>query len=298
MKAFWLFLEAWWFWIDWGTFALAILSVPSVVMRRQGRPVAAVSWILCLVGLPIVGLLLWWLIGRSHLERRRRRKRRAHDTIASRLSSIHDKLAPLPSHSPTLHSLTHLPAELVDSVFPPTSGNDVELIDAHHAFDVMEETISKAKHHVHALFYIWKDDETGRRFLDLLAARAREGVEVRVLCDAVGSPMLAAKLMRPLRKAGVKFSRFLPPQLLSLTPRLNFRNHRKIVVVDGKVGFIGGFNMADEYRREWRDLGIQVRGPAVDQLQEIFADDWYYATKEDIAASSYFGQWTRFTTNG
>lgn len=284
------FVETWWFWIDWGTFAAAVVSVPSVLVRRRGRPMAAISWILCLVSIPVLGLFMWWLIGRSHLERRKRRKRRVHETMQKELETIRGRIDEPPS--PTLLEVRNIPPEMAESVFPATSGNRVELIDSQVAFDVMEKAISEAKHHVHALFYIWKNDVTGRRFRDLLKKKAQEGVEVRVLIDAIGSPVMATKFTRPLRKAGAQVARFLPPQWFSRTPRLNFRNHRKILVVDGEVGFIGGFNMADEYRTEWRDFGVRIGGPAVDQLQEIFAEDWYYASNENLADTDYFGSWT------
>ena len=284
------FVDTWWFWIDWGTFAAAVFSVPSVLVRRRGRPMAAISWILCLISLPIVGLVLWWLIGRSHLERRRRRKRRVHETMQKDLETIRGRIDDPPS--PTLLDVRNIPPELAESVFPATSGNRVQLVDSHAAFDEMEKAISEAKHHVHALFYIWKNDATGRRFRDLLKRKARQGVEVRVLIDAIGSPVMATKFTRPLRKAGAQVARFLPPQWFTRTPRINFRNHRKILVVDGERGFIGGFNIADEYRTEWRDFGVEIVGPAVDQLQEIFAEDWYYASNENLADTDYFGSWT------
>ena len=283
------FVETWWFWIDWGTFGAAVVSVPSVLVRRRGRPMAAISWILCLVSIPILGLFMWWLIGRSHLERRKRRKRRVHETMQKELQTIRGRIDEPPS--PELLEVRNMPPEMAESVFPATSGNRVELIDSQIAFDAMEKAVSEAKHHVHALFYIWKNDATGRRFRYLLKKKAQQGVEVRVLIDAIGSPVMATKFTRPLRKAGAKVARFLPPQWFSRTPRINFRNHRKILVVDGEVGFIGGFNMADEYRNEWRDFGVRIGGPAVDQLQEIFAEDWYYASNENLADTDYFGSW-------
>ena len=288
------FVELWWWWIDWIATLLAIVSVPSVVMRRRGRPMAAVSWILALMALPVLGLFLWWLFGRNHLERRRHRKRRAHNAIAERLEDVRESLAVPPSQVPSLLPLRQLPAELADSIFPPTDGNQVELLaNGAQAFDAMEEIIASATHHIHALFYIWKNDETGRRFRDLLIEKAKAGVEVRVLCDAIGAPALATQFSRPLRKAGGQTARFLPPQLFSLTPRINFRNHRKILVADGRVGVIGGFNIGHEYRTIWRDMGVRIEGPAVDQLQEVFADDWYYVKHEDLAARDYFGQYKR-----
>jgi cardiolipin synthase A/B len=305
------FLELWWFWIDWGSLALALSSIPSVLMRRRGQPLSAISWILALASAPILGLLCWWVFGRMHLERRKRRRRRAHQAISAELNSLRAKLpgrtslgestsgpgsseaAPAAwvdasnADSP-MPAFKHLPPDLARSVFAPTSGNEVQLCDSHGVFDRMTKDIREAKHHIHALFYIWKNDETGQAFCKALIERAKAGVKVRVLCDAIGSPVMATKFVRPLRKAGVKVARFLPPQLLSRSPRINFRNHRKIFVVDGVVGYVGGFNIGDEYRKTWRDMGIRIRGPAVDQLQEIFADDWYYATNENIVDRAYF----------
>jgi cardiolipin synthase len=288
----WHFVTEWWFWIDWGATVLALVSIPSVLVKRRARPTAALSWILALVAMPYIGLLSWWLFGRTHLERRRRQRRHKHETIAERLERLRGDLDEPPTAVPGLVPLNDLPDEVHDSVFPQTAGNRVELYaNGTQAFEGMEELIKSAERHIHALFYIWQNDETGRRFRDLLVDKAREGVTVRVLCDAVGSPAFNTSFATPLRKAGAKVRRFLPPQFLSLTPRVNFRNHRKILVVDGKTGVIGGFNIGHEYRTLWRDMGVQIEGPAVDQLQEIFTDDWYYCANEDLADPDYFGCW-------
>jgi cardiolipin synthase len=280
-----------WTWFSWITLALAVLSIPSVLMRRRGRPAAALAWILCLVSLPPLGLLLWWLLGRTHLERRRRRRRTARAAIGQRLQTLRVQLAEKQSESTrAIQPFKNLPSDLAYGVFPPTSGNRCRMLVGGEAFTQMEKDIRAARHHVHVLFYIWKDDSTGKRFRDLLIKKARSGVEVRVLCDAIGSPVMATQFSRRLRRAGAKVARFLPPSLLA-APRVNFRNHRKILVVDGRIGVIGGFNIADEYRTRWRDLGVRLEGPAVDQLQEVFADDWYYAAGEDLAETTYFGRW-------
>lgn len=286
------FLELWWWWIDLGATLLAIVSMPSVLLRRRGRPLAALSWILAMLALPLVGLFLWWLFGRRHLERRRRRRRRAHETIAQQLSRLRESLEAPPSDAQSLIPFRYLPAELVHSVFPPTTGNAVELLaNGAQAFDAMEADIQSATHHIHALFYIWKNDETGCRFRDLLIEKAKQGVRVRVLCDAFGSPALNTKFARPLRRAGARVVRFSPFRL-AVMPRFNFRNHRKILVVDGRVGIIGGFNIGHEYRTRWRDMGVRIEGPAVDQLQAIFADDWFYAARQNLAEADYFGRWS------
>lgn len=285
------FLALWWVWINTAATALAWLSLPSVVVNRRGRPLAAISWMLALMSLPMLGLLLWWLFGRRHLQRRRRRRYNKHLYVAARLEGLRERLTP-PSTTPQLLPLTVLPQEMTQGVFRSSSGNAVTfLANGAQAFDVMDADIGDAEHHIHVLFYIWRNDDTGRRFRDLLVDKAKRGVEVRVICDAVGAPLLARRFFRPLRRAGAKVMHFNPPRWFSLSPRLNFRNHRKMVIVDGRIGITGGFNIADEYRKRWRDMGVRIDGPAVDQLQEIFADDWYYCSEEDLAAAPYFGNW-------
>jgi cardiolipin synthase len=291
MASAWHWLQAWWPYLTMAGWVLALVSAPSVLMNRRGHPLSALSWLLALTSLPFVTLPLWWLIGRGHLERRRRKRRSASAAIAPRLETVKSQLEPPPSETALL-PLKHLPEDLAQSVFPATSHNDVTLLPGgEEAFSAMEREIEQAKHHIHALFYIWKNDKTGRRFRDLLIDKAKQGVQVRVLCDAWGSPVMATSFSRRLGKAGARVARFLPPELLRL-PRVNFRNHRKILAIDGKVGIISGFNIAHEYRARWRDMGLLIRGPAVDQLQEVFADDWYFTTNEDLADPSYFGCWT------
>jgi cardiolipin synthase len=125
----------------------------------------------------------------------------------------------------------------------------------------------------------------------LLIERASDGVEVRVLYDAVGGSEVGGKFMRPLEEAGGKVGVFLPPRLLRRSLEVNFRNHRKIVVCDGQVGFLGGLNIGDEYAGTIRDAMVRIEGPAVDQLQEVFAEDWYFATGEDYVDAEFMGRW-------
>lgn len=264
-----------------------ILSIPSVLLARRGRPLGALVWIMALLSLPYVGLFAWWLIGRRHLARRRAQHKAAADAVSERLAAqeLDQPLTPPPPGLPVLRPETE-----GTGVFPATGGNFVDvLIDAPEVYSSLERMIVEAKHHVHLLFYIWQDDATGRRFLHLLIERARAGVEVRLLLDAIGSPGRTRKALRPLLEAGGKVATFLPVKLARRLT-LNFRNHRKIVVVDGQVAYTGGLNIGDEYK-SWHDLGIRMAGPVVDQLQKVFADDWLFATGEDVAYRPYFGRY-------
>ncbi|MCK5798604.1 MAG: cardiolipin synthase, partial [Deltaproteobacteria bacterium] len=176
----------------------------------------------------------------------------------------------------------------------PTTGNLVELlVDAQRAYQSMEDAIAAATQHVHFQFYIYQPDTTGRRFRNLLIRKAKEGVEVRVLVDGVGS-FHAPRFLRPLVAAGGQVATFLPVGHISRRWHPNLRNHRKLVVVDGHIGFTGGVNIGDEYtgRKKrvgrWRDTHMRIEGPAVRHLQEIFAEDWHFATDRQPDTAHWF----------
>jgi len=271
---------------------LALISVPSVLLQRRRSPLSALSWILTLFLLPYVGLFLWWAIGRTHLRRKRRKRRSASSQFTRRMDALRDDLPEVPSPEWELLPIKRLPHDLLLWVFRPSSGNRVELlVDGPAVYPAMEQAIRQARHHVHLLFYTWSPDETGRRFRDLVAEKARQGVQVRLLYDAVGSATTPNRFMRPLSEAGGKVAVFHPTKFFRRLPHFNFRNHRKLVLVDGEVAFVGGLNIADCYAHDWHDLAVELRGPVFDQLQEVFLDDWFDATEENLVDPSYFGRW-------
>jgi len=283
-------------WNPWAVFTglsyvLALLTVPSVLLQRQGRPQAALSWLLVLFAFPYLGLLLWWAIGRKHLARRKRKQRRAAEKISRRIDLVQSELPSVPKAEWKLMSFEHLPPADREWAFAPTLDNAARLlVDGEETYGAIEKMIREARHHIHLLFYIWQNDATGVRLRDLLIERAKAGIEVRVLLDAVGSYSMSGRAMNPLREAGGKVKTFMPPRFLRMSLELNFRNHRKMALVDGCTAVMGGLNIGDEYLR-WRDTALQLRGPVVDQLQEVFAEDWYFAAREDFTGVEYFGGW-------
>jgi cardiolipin synthase len=284
-------LYEWWGWILTALELLALGSIPSILLQRRGRPLSALSWVLAMITLPLIGLGLWWLVGRNHLRRKKRKRRKAREMLAPRIASLSERLQRAARDEAPFMPLTRLPRDLRYSIFPPTNGNRVDLlVDGPAVYGAMEEAISRAEHHVHFLFYIWDNDRTGREFGRLLCERARAGVQVRALYDAIGSRQ-GRKLAAPLLACGGQVASCLPPRLFTLKPNLNFRNHRKILVVDGKQGFIGGLNIGDGYLGDWHDVAVRVRGPALDQLQEIFVDDWFHGSGQNLVSEDYFGQW-------
>ena len=271
---------------------LALLTIPSVLLQRRGRPQAAITWVLVLFLLPYLGLFLWWVLGRKHLERRRRKKRRTATRLAARLSDRHKPLPTMSGDDLIQAVIDRLPAEEAEWIFPSTHGNQVELLqDAADMYPAMERLIEAAKDHIHLLFYIWQADRTGARFRDQLVEKAKQGVEVRVLVDAIGSAAARGRFMDPLRDAGAKVRAFLPPVIFRRKLELNFRNHRKLALTDARTAIVGGINIGDEYLDQWRDSALLLEGPVVDQLQEVFADDWFFTSGEDFSRNKHFGGW-------
>ena len=267
---------------------VALLTIPSVLLQRRGQPLSALSWTLCLIGLPYFGVVLWWGIGRTHLKRKRRKRRTAKLNLSQGLATIRPPGVQEDIPGEFL-SIIRFPAEDAWAVFPAVKDNRVRLlVDGAHTYTALEEMILSARHHVHVLFYIWQRDATGRYFRDMLVQKAREGVKVRVLLDAMGAGGAAGRFMNPLREAGGEVAVFMPTRYLRRSLSLNFRNHRKIVVVDGRLGYTGGLNIGDEYVSEWRDMALRLEGPVVGQLQEVFLDDWYFATGDNCADPTYF----------
>ncbi len=263
----------------WSGRLLGLLFVPLVLLERSARPLSAVAWILALLFVPYLGVIFWWLVGRNHFERTRRRRARLRRLHSRRMEEI-DGVSRADVAPPQALYEEH-------GLFPPTHSNSVTIFgDATQAFDAFASAIERAEDHVHLLFYVWKPDQTGRRFRDLLTDAARRGVEVRALYDYVGSVRMSRSFLSPIEEAGGRVAPFLPVRLWEPQSRANFRNHRKFLIVDGRCGFTGGVNLADEYL-EWFDTAYGFAGGVVHQMQELFAEDWYFATGEDLADARY-----------
>lgn len=259
------------------SWALALVTAPSILLARRGRPTAALSWLFFLALAPIVGSLIWWAIGRMRLERQKVRRQ----TMTAQVASRHGN----PPYDADTAFAHRIPVEaLGQSVFPSADNRVRLLIDGAQAFPAMLHAIAEARSSVLVQFYIWRPDATGIAMRDALVGRATAGVRVRVLVDSYGSPDFTERFARPLREAGASVDRTMPWRLLRRSPRVNFVNHRKIVVVDDRIAFNGGMNVGDEYRHTWRDLMLCIEGKAVLALRQIFLADWAAASGKDDAA--------------
>lgn len=279
-----------------GGYLITLPLIRWVVLTKKRQPMSTVAWILAIILLPYLGGVLFLFFGINRVERRRETKKAARRNVAVHLPSFVDRHD---SNSPPLNEAqTHLMllAQRVSGTVP-TPGNGIEVLaDTNLTLRRIELAIQEARESVHLEYYIWRPDKTGTRLRDLLVEKARAGVKVRFLYDGFGSLFLRRGFLKPMRDAGVSLATFLPGQSLRERWSINLRSHRKIVVADGQIGFTGGMNIGDEYLGRnkkfgyWRDTHLEMRGPTVLQLQRVFAEDWYYATGEELTHLQGFPQ--------
>lgn len=283
----------WHQWLSSGLLLLDMLIIlvllPTVIQQRRESG-ATLAWVLAIVFLPFIGLISFWLFGTTRLYLRRRKRRKVEERLAPELQRVQ-------SHRFEQYSIAGIPPSLLKLAhrldhIGPVGGNQIELYrDGKLAFQAIEDAIAQAQHHIHLQYYIWEVDATGRRIRDALIQAAQRGVEVRLCVDDVGSRSANAKFFKGLTQAGGQVARFLKVNILSRRINLNNRNHRKVVVIDGLVAFTGGMNVGDAYAgigEPWQDLHARIEGPVAKDLQEVFCQDWYHATNENLINDEYF----------
>ncbi|CDH44207.1 MAG: cardiolipin synthase [Candidatus Competibacteraceae bacterium] len=278
-------------WLLW----IALVAVGLILERRS--PTATLAWLLALLFMPYFGFLVYLLFGPRRLHRRRRRYGRARARLIQ--STHHLRPGYTPSGFPTA-GLERQLARLLErlgqgALSPATAVTVLESGDA--CFQALETAIVAAQHHVHLEYYLWQPDRVGTRLRDLLIEKARAGIAVRLLLDPMGSNRISRRFLQPLRDAGGMTAWFNPLRLRRLRPNhVNFRTHRKIVVCDGRIGFIGGINVSDAHSTRcsgvtaWRDTHLRIEGEPVHRLHFIFLEDWYFATDHAPFQPEFFPQ--------
>ncbi len=272
---------------------LAICLLMLFIVPRNRGPAAATAWLLLIFFVPIGGLVLYLLIGRNPLPRRRVKH---HQRILESVKQVRQRLNESPNTvSPDLPAGFKGFVELAESLsnIPILGGNDVDfLADPYEVVDRIVADIESARDHVNLLFYIFQDDDTGWRVINALIEAAGRGVEVRLLVDAVGSRSILRRRKLICQK-GIDMRAVLPVGLFRRRfARLDVRNHRKIVIVDGQIAWTGSQNIIDpDYGQDgsqFEDTMVRLRGPAVMELQLMFAVDWYFESDELLEQQRFF----------
>ncbi|AWV05741.1 cardiolipin synthase [Marilutibacter maris] len=246
------------------------------IVLQKREPAATLSWLISLAALPYVGFFVYYFFGPQRIHRQRLRRHRSRSALPAPPRGL------LPD--PDAIELARLGQALTD--LPPTTATRVDLlIDGAAKYTALLEAVAAAREHIHLEYYIFQPDRTGTALRDALIERARAGVRVRLLLDAVGSGQTRRRFLQPLLDAGGEVAWFHPLRMRYFwkRPWLNLRTHRKIVVIDSRVAFTGGINITDEEDERlrddaYRDLHLRLEGNAVLELQLVFVEDWAYAT--------------------
>jgi len=275
-------------------YALAFYNCIKVLGNRASAG-ASIAWILFHLTAPYVAVPIYYLLGDSRIRGYVRRHRAGHQKVDA--TGISPLLEPEPRAddlAPVLQSNYRAFQQIFcqfGSAFAPQTGDVALLVDGHATFAAIFAAISSAKHYIIVQYYIVRSDRMGLELKRLLSERAKAGITVLMLYDDMGSFWLSGKYIRDLRRAGVKAERFLPIAGFKRVFQMNFRNHRKLVVVDGLVAFTGGLNIGEEYagkrskalrQRYWRDTHVQLSGGLIAQFEDVFLEDWYFSTKDLI----------------
>lgn len=282
-------------------YAYSIVSAILVLLLENRNPVKSFSWILVLIFLPVLGLFFYLTIGQNYRKQRIISKK-SIGRITHRPGAKYDieHLLTKPNFKQYSNLISLLNNNSEGAAY---SDNKIEILAQGDAtFEAMFDAISKAKEHIHIEFFIFEDDLISNKLRELLISKARQGVRVRMIYDYLGSWVLSKQYLYSLRKAGVYARPFLPLKLRLGRSKINFRNHRKLLIVDGKTGFTGGLNVADRYvwgntLGKWRDTFVRFEGAAVHGLQQIFLIDWYFVEQKLITDNKYFPEPNVFAEN-
>nr|WP_263328324.1 cardiolipin synthase [Neobacillus sp. Marseille-Q6967] len=274
---------------------LSVIFIGFVIFLENRHPTQTLTWLVVFGSFPLVGFIFYLLFGRNYRKEKMYRKKYFLDKQAFLTVEGEDdprseeKLSLMGEHQARLFTLAQKLGNSPISFDTYTKA----LTDGEETFQHILEQLRRARHHIHMEYYIFRHDSIGQEIKEILIEKALNGVKVRFLYDAVGSWQLSKKFIYDLKNAGIETVCFGPVRLPFLNNKFNFRNHRKIIVIDGTIGFVGGLNIGDEYlgRDEnyglWRDTHLMLKGEAVRSLQLIFLQDWYYMTNHSFLTAEY-----------
>lgn len=277
----WLFLVA---------YSIIIIITMVRVLMDNRQPAKTMAWMLVLMFIPFLGIILYIFFGQN-TRKERKIWQQSLDQLTKRsmLEFVEQKDFNIPEEYRTISNLF-----MNQNLALPFKNNEVEIYTSgYDFFPSLLMEIGKAEHHIHIDTFIVSDDPLGRIIADALIDKAKQGVEVRLIYDDVGSWRTPNSFFTRMRNEGIEVYAFMPVRFPAFTSRVNYRNHRKICVIDGEVGFIGGMNIARRYvqgtpKQSWRDTHVKLTGAAVYGLQRAFLVDWYFVSKVFITERSYY----------
>lgn len=270
-------------------YTVTILGIVAVIITDNRNPLKTLPWIILLLLAPIVGPVLYFFFGQN-LSKQRIISRRTRKRITLQLEEADHSSTP--SVPDRYHPLVRL-LRTTSHAVPLYGSRITPYTDGAEKMEALLDAVGRATHHIHIQYYILCDDRTGRRLRDALVEKARQGVRVRVLYDDVGCRGVRRGFFETMRRSGIEVHAFLHVKFPRFTSKVNYRNHRKIAVIDGRTGFVGGMNIADRYLfgtawGTWRDTHFRIEGSGVAGLQVAFLSDWSATTKQRLSGAEYF----------
>ncbi len=278
-----------------------ITSTISVILMENRNPTKTLSWVLVLVFLPFIGMIFYMIIGQDYRKRKLISRKSIQRITMRPCASIDIKELDVSQIDENYVKIIKLLKN--NSEADAYAFNKIDVFaEGENIFESIFEEIANAKNHIHIEFFIFEDDTISNKLRELLIRKAKEGVRVRMIYDYLGSYKLSNNYLSSLREAGVYTKAFLPLRLRLRRSKINYRNHRKLIVVDGIVGFTGGVNIADRYvfgskLGKWRDTVVRIEGSGVHGIQKLFLIDWYFVEKKIITDSKYFPTPRKFEKN-
>lgn len=289
-----------WFFFAEIVYVILVVLVCARVIYDTRSTSKTLAYLLLIVFLPVIGMIVYFSFGINYRRRKLYSKKlllneameqALNDRIQNRsLEAYTEKREAIGNNDLLFHYLQK-------EGCPLTGQNNVELLlNGEHKFPQVLEQLRAATRHIHLEYYIYEDDETGNAIVDILIEKAAEGVEVRFMYDDFGSHSIRRKLVSRLRKVGVQTFPFYKIIFIALANRLNYRNHRKIIIIDGRVAFVGGINVSNRYYNKpefnnklyWRDTHLKIQGPAVYYLQYLFLTDWNFCAGDRLTINEVF----------
>jgi cardiolipin synthase len=268
-----------------------VISTIVVVVLENRNPFKTLAWILVLAFLPIIGLIFYFFFGRD-IRKEKLISRKGFERL-SKYPMMEFQVQESLHLSGNEHPLLMRFFQRVNRSLPFDGNSIMVYQDGQALLQALLASIASAKHHIHLQFYIFENDAVGRQVREALINKAREGVEVRVLYDDEGCWKVSHDFFDEMLEAGIEVRAFLKVRFPRFTSKVNYRNHRKQVVIDGCVGFVGGMNLAERYLKGvswgiWKDLMMRIEGKAVYGLQTAFLTDWYATDHSLLTSSCYF----------
>ncbi|MFB6319327.1 cardiolipin synthase [Saccharicrinis sp. FJH54] len=280
-------------------YIVTVWSIAVLIVLENRNPVKTMSWVLVLILLPYAGLILYIFFGQNYRRQKiiTRKSIKQIELINGYYDILKNKFSIkkilLPPDLEKHRKLISLLFSNNHTLF--TDNNTIRILNnGTEKFPELLNDIQKAKSFIHLEYYIFDDDNIGNTIIQALFEKIKEGVEVRMIVDDVGSWHLKRRFFKKLRAGGIEVYPFLKVRFPFFTSKINYRNHRKIVVIDGHTGYTGGLNVADRYVHgvkklgSWRDIHVKIEGDAVSSLQSIFILDWYFVSRQRIRDSKYF----------